>query len=96
MEIFVLFMKHIVQMFPALMQASYKSVILHNTGDHPLIFKWPSDQCSDVALLPPSGFIPPCSHQILTLRSTPVEENPASSALVLQLNASPKHNQVNQ
>ncbi|MCJ8732733.1 hypothetical protein PDJAM_G00214590 [Pangasius djambal] len=80
-------------MFPALSQVSYKSILLQNTGDLPLIFNLTTKDCPDVSVLPPSGLVPPGSHQILILRSTTAAENPSSLPLTLQLNASPKHTQ---
>ncbi|XP_053352888.1 cilia- and flagella-associated protein 65 [Clarias gariepinus] len=80
-------------MFPALNQVSYRSLLLQNTGDLPLIFKLNTKDCPDVFVLPSSGLVPPGSHQILILKSTPIEENPDSLPMTLQLNASPKHRQ---
>lgn len=80
-------------MFPALRQLSYRSIVLRNTGDLPLIFKLTTEDCPDVSVLPASGLVRPGSHQILILRSTPTEENQGSLPLTLQLNASPKHTQ---
>ncbi|KAI5107294.1 cilia- and flagella-associated protein 65, partial [Silurus meridionalis] len=80
--------------FPALSQVSYRSILLQNKGDLPLTFNLSSNGCPDVSVLPPSGFVPPGSHQILIVRATPAEENPTSLPLTLQLNASPKHTQV--
>ncbi|KAG7330997.1 hypothetical protein KOW79_004966 [Hemibagrus wyckioides] len=79
--------------FPALCQVSYRSILLQNTGDLPLIFKLTTKDCPAVSVLPPSGLVPPCSHQILILRSTPAEDNPGTLPLTLQLNASHKHTQ---
>ncbi|XP_062861739.1 cilia- and flagella-associated protein 65 isoform X2 [Trichomycterus rosablanca] len=87
-------LQHPQVLFPALRQVSYKSILLSNTEDLPLIFRWPLEECPGVSVLPPSGLVPPGSHQILTVRATPAEENPASLPLILQLNASPKHNQM--
>lgn len=84
----------VLQMFPALRQLSYRSILLRNTGDLPLIFKLTTKDCPDVSVLPSSGLVRPGSHQILILRSTPAEENQGSLPLTLQLNASPKHTQV--
>ncbi|KAK2849898.1 hypothetical protein Q7C36_008681 [Tachysurus vachellii] len=80
-------------MFPALNLVSYRSVLLQNTGDLPLIFNLTTKDFPGVSVLPPSGSVPPGSHQILILRSTPAEDNPSSVPLSLQLNASPKHSQ---
>ncbi|KAK3543244.1 hypothetical protein QTP70_014102, partial [Hemibagrus guttatus] len=80
-------------MFPALSQVSYRSILLQNTGDLPLIFKLTTKDCPAVSVLPPSGLVPPGSHQILILRSTPAEDNPGTLPLTLQLNASHKHPQ---
>ncbi|GAA6066589.1 cilia- and flagella-associated protein 65 isoform X1 [Tachysurus ichikawai] len=79
--------------FPALNLVSYRSVLLQNTGDLPLIFNLTTKDFPGVSVLPPSGSVPPGSHQILILRSTPAEDNPSSVPLTLQLNASPKHSQ---
>ncbi|KAA0715982.1 Cilia- and flagella-associated protein 65 [Triplophysa tibetana] len=80
--------------FPALKQVSYRNILLKNTGDLPLTFKVDSEECPSVCVLPPIGLLPPGHHQILTFRSTPSQDNPASMPLTLQLNASPKHTQV--
>ncbi|KAG9271575.1 cilia- and flagella-associated protein 65 isoform X1 [Astyanax mexicanus] len=80
-------------MFPALSQVSYKTVLLQNTGDLPIIFRLDPEECPAVHVLPSSGFVPPCSHQIFTFRSIPAEDRPTSLPLTLNLNASPKHTQ---
>ncbi len=83
------------QVFPALRQVAYRSILLQNTGDLPLIFRLDPEECPSVCVLPPSGLVPPGSHQILTFRCTPSPDHPASIPLSLHLNASPKHTQVN-
>ncbi|XP_076858756.1 cilia- and flagella-associated protein 65 isoform X2 [Brachyhypopomus gauderio] len=80
--------------FPALSQVSYQTLLLQNTGDLPLIFRLDSEECPAVCVLPPSGLVPPGSHQILTLRSTPAEDHPPSFPLSLHLNANPTHTQT--
>ncbi|KAL7881952.1 hypothetical protein AOLI_G00088010 [Acnodon oligacanthus] len=86
-------LQHPQVMFPALSQVCYRTVLLQNTGDLPIIFRLDPEECPAVCVLPPSGLVPPGSHQIFTLRSTPAEDHPASLPLTLQLNASPKHTQ---
>ncbi|TSK92887.1 Cilia- and flagella-associated protein 65 [Bagarius yarrelli] len=80
-------------LFPALKQVSFKSILLQNTGDLPLIFKLNKKDFPRISVLPSSGLVPPSSHQILIFRSTPVEENPSKIPLTLELNASLKHTQ---
>uniref|UniRef100_A0A671KH62 Coiled-coil domain-containing protein 108-like n=1 Tax=Sinocyclocheilus anshuiensis TaxID=1608454 RepID=A0A671KH62_9TELE len=80
--------------FPALKQVSYRSILLQNTGNLPLIFRLDPEECPPVCVLPPSGLVPAGSHQILTFRCTPSPDHPASIPLTLHLNASPKHTQV--
>ncbi|XP_072541753.1 cilia- and flagella-associated protein 65 isoform X2 [Salminus brasiliensis] len=79
--------------FPALNRVSYRTVLLQNTGDLPIIFRLDPEECPAVCVLPSNGLLPPSSHQIFTFRSTPAEDNPASFPLTLHLNASPKHTQ---
>ncbi|XP_035391658.1 cilia- and flagella-associated protein 65 isoform X1 [Electrophorus electricus] len=80
--------------FPALSQVSYRSVLLQNTGDLPLIFRLDSEECPAVRVQPSSGLVSPGSHQILTLRSTPSEDHPPSFPLTLHFNANPRHTQT--
>ncbi|XP_052004731.1 cilia- and flagella-associated protein 65 [Xyrauchen texanus] len=87
-------LQHPQVVFPALKRVSYRSILLQNTGDLPLIFSLDPEECPSACVLPPSGLVPPGSHQILTFRSTPSEDHPASMPLTLQMNASPKHTQV--
>ncbi|KAI4873066.1 hypothetical protein NFI96_025495 [Prochilodus magdalenae] len=86
-------LQHPQVIFPALSRVLYRTVLLQNVGDLPIIFGFDPEECPAVCVLPPSGFIPHGSHQIFTLRSTPSEDHPASLPLTLQLNASPKHTQ---
>ncbi|XP_050976101.1 cilia- and flagella-associated protein 65 [Labeo rohita] len=87
-------LQHPKVVFPPLKQVSYRSILLQNTGDLPLIFRLDPEECPSVCVLPPSGLVPPGSHQILTFRCTPSPDHPASIPLTLHLNASPKHTQV--
>ncbi|XP_067299570.1 cilia- and flagella-associated protein 65 [Pseudorasbora parva] len=87
-------LQHPQVVFPALKQASYRSILLQNTGDLPLIFRLDPEECPSVCVLPSSGLLPPGSHQILTFRCTPSPDHPFSIPLTLQLNASPNHTQV--
>ncbi|XP_068557648.1 cilia- and flagella-associated protein 65 [Cebidichthys violaceus] len=81
--------------FPALGVLSYRTVLLHNSGDLPLTFCL--DHSSNAALaesvsvVPSCGLIQPGKHQILTLRTTPTEDSPKQGfGLHLRLNAA-KH-----
>uniref|UniRef100_A0A9J8A7U6 Si:ch1073-349o24.2 n=1 Tax=Cyprinus carpio carpio TaxID=630221 RepID=A0A9J8A7U6_CYPCA len=87
-------LQHPKVVFPALRQVAYRSILLQNTGDLPLIFRLDPEECPSVCVLPPSGLVPSGSHQILTFRCTPSPDHPASIPLTLYLNASPKHTQV--
>ncbi|KAF4109419.1 cilia- and flagella-associated protein 65 isoform X1 [Onychostoma macrolepis] len=87
-------LQHPKVVFPALRQVAYRSILLQNTGDLPLIFRLDPEECPSVCVLPPSGLVPPGSYQILTFRCTPSPDHPASIPLLLHLNASPKHTQV--
>ncbi|XP_016378792.1 coiled-coil domain-containing protein 108-like [Sinocyclocheilus rhinocerous] len=87
-------LQHPKVVFPALRQVAYRSILLQNTGDLPLIFRLDPEECPSVCVLPPSGLVPSGSHQILTFRCTPSPDHPASIPLTLHLNASPKHTQV--
>ncbi|XP_029968198.1 cilia- and flagella-associated protein 65 [Salarias fasciatus] len=77
--------------FPALSVTPYQTVLLKNEGDLPLTF------CLDyssipaliesVLVVPSCGLIQPGHHQILALRTTPVEDCPTQTFnLQLQLN----------
>ncbi|XP_041929012.1 cilia- and flagella-associated protein 65 isoform X1 [Alosa sapidissima] len=79
--------------FPALPEVSYRTVLLQNTGDLPLLFRLGCEECPAVSVLPSSGLVPPGSHQVLCLRSTPSEERTDALTLPVHLNASPKHTQ---
>ncbi|XP_028847047.1 cilia- and flagella-associated protein 65 isoform X2 [Denticeps clupeoides] len=81
--------------FPAVPLVSYRTVLLQNTGDLPLLFRLDPQQCPLVTVLPASGLVLPGSHQVLTLRSTPSETRSSSLTLTLtlQLNGSTKHTQ---
>uniref|UniRef100_A0A672IIN5 Si:ch1073-349o24.2 n=1 Tax=Salarias fasciatus TaxID=181472 RepID=A0A672IIN5_SALFA len=79
------------QVFPALSVTPYQTVLLKNEGDLPLTF------CLDyssipaliesVLVVPSCGLIQPGHHQILALRTTPVEDCPTQTFnLQLQLN----------
>ncbi|XP_040912258.1 cilia- and flagella-associated protein 65 [Toxotes jaculatrix] len=81
--------------FPALSALSYKTVLLQNGGDLPLSFCLDHSSnaalAESVAVIPNCGLIQPGHHQILTLRTTPTEDNPKEGfSLQLQLNAA-KH-----
>ncbi|XP_074550256.1 cilia- and flagella-associated protein 65 isoform X1 [Halichoeres trimaculatus] len=81
--------------FPALSVLSYRTVLLHNTGELPLTFclNHPSNSTLEdsVSVVPKCGLIQPWNHQILTLRATSAEDSPRQGfSLHLQLNAS-KH-----
>uniref|UniRef100_A0A3Q1HG52 Uncharacterized protein n=1 Tax=Anabas testudineus TaxID=64144 RepID=A0A3Q1HG52_ANATE len=72
--------------FPALSVLSYRTVLLQNSGDLPLIFC--PDQSSNsamaetVSVIPNCGIIQPGDHQILTLRTTSTEESPKQGFIV--------------
>ncbi|XP_048049329.1 LOW QUALITY PROTEIN: cilia- and flagella-associated protein 65 [Megalobrama amblycephala] len=87
-------LQHSKIVFPALKQVSYRSILLQNTGDLPLIFRLDPEECPSACVLPSSGLVPPGSHQILMFRCTPSPDHPSSIPLTLQLNASPNHTQV--
>ncbi|XP_073768570.1 cilia- and flagella-associated protein 65 isoform X2 [Danio rerio] len=87
-------LQHSQVVFPALKRVSYRTVLLQNTGDLPLIFRLDPEECPSVCVLPPSGLVPPGSHQILTLRCSPSPDHPSRIPLTLHLNASPNHTQV--
>ncbi|RXN28038.1 coiled-coil domain-containing protein 108 [Labeo rohita] len=70
-------LQHPKVVFPPLKQVSYRSILLQNTGDLPLIFRLDPEECPSVCVLPPSGLVPPGSHQILTFRCTPSPDHPA-------------------
>ncbi|XP_029557900.1 cilia- and flagella-associated protein 65 isoform X2 [Salmo trutta] len=79
--------------FPALSLVSYRTVLLENMGDLPLVFRLDPEECPSVTVQPTSGLVQPGHHQILTLRTTPAEDCPAKLPLTLHFNASPKHTQ---
>ncbi|XP_055727921.1 cilia- and flagella-associated protein 65 isoform X2 [Salvelinus fontinalis] len=79
--------------FPALSLVSYRTVLLENIGDLPLVFRLDPEECPSVTVQPTSGLVQPGHHQILTLRTTPAEDCPAKLPLTLHFNASPKHTQ---
>ncbi|XP_062391076.1 cilia- and flagella-associated protein 65 [Sardina pilchardus] len=79
--------------FPALPEVSYRTVLLQNTGDLPLLFRLGCEECPAVSVLPSSGLVPPGSHQVLCLRSTPSEERTDALTLPVHLNACPKYTQ---
>ncbi|XP_056308541.1 cilia- and flagella-associated protein 65-like, partial [Danio aesculapii] len=87
-------LQHPQVVFPALKRVSYRTVLLQNTGDLPLIFRLDPEECPSVCVLPPSGLVPPAGHQILTLRCTPSPDHPSRIPLTLHLNASPNYTQV--
>ncbi|KAG7241732.1 hypothetical protein INR49_025197 [Caranx melampygus] len=77
--------------FPAVSALSYQTVLLQNGGDLPLTFCL--DHSSGLALAesvsvnPHCGLVQPGRHQILTLRTTPTEDNPKQGfSLQLKLN----------
>ncbi|CAL8240874.1 unnamed protein product [Merluccius merluccius] len=77
--------------FPALSLLSYRTVLLHNSGDLPLSFHLHPDQASplaaSVSVVPGCGLVLPRHHQILHLRTTPTEDCPQQGfSLALQLN----------
>ncbi|KAM3861924.1 LOW QUALITY PROTEIN: cilia- and flagella-associated protein 65 [Diretmus argenteus] len=85
--------------FPGLNVLSYRTVLLHNSGDLPLTFHLDPDQspnpdlAASVFTVPSCGLVQPGDHQILTLRTTPTEDSPKQGfSLTLQLNAA-KHTQ---
>ncbi|XP_067266303.1 cilia- and flagella-associated protein 65 [Chanodichthys erythropterus] len=87
-------LQHPQVVFPALKQVSYRSILLQNTGDLPLIFRLDPEECPSACVLPSSGLVPPGSHQILMFRCTPSPDHPSIIPLTLQLNASSNHTQV--
>ncbi|KAK7168813.1 hypothetical protein R3I93_004958 [Phoxinus phoxinus] len=87
-------LQHPQVVFPALKQLAYRSILLQNTGDLPVIFRLDPDECPSVCVLPSSGLVPAGSHQILTFRCTPSPDHSSGIPLTLQLNASPNHAQV--
>ncbi|XP_063069090.1 cilia- and flagella-associated protein 65 [Engraulis encrasicolus] len=79
--------------FPAVPEVSYRTVLLQNTGDLPLLFRLGREECPEVSVLPPSGLVPPGSHQVLCLRSMPAHEQTLPLTLPMHFNATPKHTQ---
>ncbi|XP_043988384.1 cilia- and flagella-associated protein 65 isoform X1 [Gambusia affinis] len=78
--------------FPPLSLISYRTVLLQNNGDQPLIFclnnRTSSDLPRSVHMSPGSGFIQPGQHQILTIGAVPTLDSPTKGFnLPLQLNA---------
>lgn len=94
--IFIILLFLSIQVFPALSLVSYRTVLLENMGDLPLVFRLDPEECPSVSVQPTSGLVQPGHHQILTLRTTPAEDCPAKLPLTLHFNASPKHTQVPQ
>ncbi|CAB1346896.1 unnamed protein product [Coregonus sp. 'balchen'] len=86
-------LRHPQVVFPALSLVSYRTVLLENTGDLPLVFRLDPEECPSVTVQPTSGLVQPGHHQILTLRTTPAEDCPAKLPLTLHFNASSKHTQ---
>ncbi|KAJ8004474.1 hypothetical protein DPEC_G00136070 [Dallia pectoralis] len=79
--------------FPPLNPVSYRTVLLENTGDLPLIFKLDPEECFSVHVQPTSSLVLPRHHQILTLRATPAEDSLTRQPISLHLNASARHTQ---
>ncbi|XP_068428766.1 cilia- and flagella-associated protein 65 isoform X2 [Clinocottus analis] len=78
--------------FPYLRVLSYRTVLLQNRGDLPLTFCLDHSSnpalAESVSVVPSCGLIQPGKHQILTLRTTPMEDSPKQGfSLHLQLNA---------
>ncbi|KAL0985623.1 hypothetical protein UPYG_G00159560 [Umbra pygmaea] len=79
--------------FPPLSLLSYRTVLLENTGDLPLIFRLDPEACPSVSVQPTIGLVQPGQHQILTLATIPAEDHPAKLPIILHFNASAKHTQ---
>ncbi|XP_019896730.2 cilia- and flagella-associated protein 65 isoform X1 [Esox lucius] len=79
--------------FPPLSLVSYRTVLLENLGDLPLVFRLDPEECPSVSVRPTSGLVLPGQHQILTLRAAPAEHCPVRLPISLHLNSSPRYTQ---
>ncbi|XP_043931157.1 cilia- and flagella-associated protein 65 [Protopterus annectens] len=81
--------------FPAvnLEDASYRSVLLYNSGELPISFSIDQRRCPAVIVKPTMGFMVPGAHRIFLLKTVPNEPVVQKHILPIQLNASEKYTQ---
>ncbi|XP_053554126.1 cilia- and flagella-associated protein 65 [Bombina bombina] len=66
-----------------------RTLLLQNTGTSILSYTIDQESCPSIQVKPSSGFVAPGSHQILLLRTCPLDTQLSRHCLSLQLNSSP-------
>ncbi|XP_029460888.1 cilia- and flagella-associated protein 65 isoform X2 [Rhinatrema bivittatum] len=81
--------------FPAVTENSVcqYSLLLQNTGTLVMTFSLDQSSCPSVLIKPTSGNIPPGTHQVILLRTSPKEKTVEKQVLILQLNSCPSYTQ---